>query len=355
MKIFLYITLFGILALRLTLYFSGLPEYSNGTKIRINSKIMSEPVIYSDSQYLKLSGFKIYLPIYPKVYYGDRIIVEGIVEDGLLNNPKLIGINEKKGILYQYRQKLINFYEQSLPKDHSALIAGMVIGSKGGIGEELWNNLKKSGTAHVVVASGMNVSMIAGFLVSILVLGLPRRKAIPFVLAGIWIYALLSGFEAPIVRASVMGSTVFLAQLMGRMYQSLRILLITAIVLLFFKPIWINDLGFWLSVLATGSIVIFYPKVKKIFSFLPKIVGEDWSTTLSAQIGVVPVLYYYFGQFNILSPFINVAVLWTVVPITIIGMVAGIIGTIFHPLGRLLLYLCYPLTSWFLFVVSVFS
>ena len=355
MKIFLYITLFGILALRIFHYFSNLPVYPDGTIIRINSKVMSEPVIYSNSQYLKLSGFKVYLPLNPRIYYGDRIIIEGIVGESKLNNPKVIDINSDKGFIYRYRQKLINFYEQSLPKDHSALIAGMVIGSKGGIGEDLWKSLKASGTAHVVVASGMNVSMIAGFLVSILVLFLSRRNAIPFVLAGIWIYALLSGFEAPIVRASVMGSTVFLAQLMGRIYQPLRILVITAVILIIFKPYWIYDLGFWLSVLATGSIVIFYPKVKKIFPFLPKIVKEDWSTTLSAQIGVVPLLYYYFGQFNILSPFINVAVLWTVVPITIIGMTAGVIGTIFQPLGRLLLYLCYPLTSWFLFMVKLFG
>jgi competence protein ComEC len=142
---------------------------------------------------------------------------------------------------------------------------------------------------------------------------------------------------------------------MGRMYQSLRILLFTAVVLIFLKPVWINDMGFWLSVLATASIVIFYPKIKKIFVFLPKIVREDWSTTLSAQIGVVPLLYYNFGQFNILSPFINVAVLWTVVPITLIGMISGIIGTIYQPLGRFLLYLCYPFTSWFLFVISGFT
>jgi competence protein ComEC len=355
MKIFLNITLVIFLALRVFLYFSILPVYPEGTKIRINAKVISEPIIYSDSQYLKLSGFKVYVPLYPRVYYGDRIVVEGIVANGKLDDPKLVLINEKKGILYQYRQKIISFYEQSLPKDHSALIAGMVIGSKGGIGEDLWNDLKKSGTAHVVVASGMNVSMVAGFLVGILIIILPRRKAIPFVLAGIWIYAVLSGFDAPIVRASVMGSTAFLAQLMGRMYQSLRILLFTAVVLIFLKPVWINDMGFWLSVLATASIVIFYPKIKKIFVFLPKIVREDWSTTLSAQIGVVPLLYYNFGQFNILSPFINVAVLWTVVPITLIGMISGIIGTIYQPLGRFLLYLCYPFTSWFLFVISGFT
>lgn len=354
-KVMVFLTIITFVSFRLILFYSNAPKYTNGTKVRITSKVSSEPILYSGSQYLKLSGYKTYLPLYPRIYYGDRITVEGIVEDGKLKYPQLVKIDDKTGFLYDYRQMLISFYERSLPKDHSALVAGVVIGSKSGIGENLWESLKNSGTAHVVVASGMNVSLVANFLIGIFILFLPRRKAIPLAIFGIWIYALISGFDAPIVRAAVMGSMAFLAVETGRMYRSLRTLFITGAVLILIKPIWISDLGFWLSTLATGSIIIFYPKVKRVFSKLPKIVSEDLSTTLSAQIGVVPLLYYYFGQFNILSPVINIAVLWTIVPITIIGMIAGITGTIFDPLGRVLLYLCYPMTSWFLFVVRLFG
>ncbi|KKR11179.1 MAG: internalization-related competence protein ComEC/Rec2 protein [Candidatus Woesebacteria bacterium GW2011_GWA1_39_21] len=344
--------LFLAFFLRIFFYFSNLPKYVNGTKLRITTRVLSEAIIYSTSQYLKLMGYKLYLPLYPRIYYGDKVIIEGIVEDQIIKSAKLISIDEKRGILYQYRQKIISFFERSLPKSHAALVAGITIGSKSGIGEELWNKLKNSGTAHVVVASGMNVSLVASFLISILILFLPRRKASIFALIGIWIYAVVSGFDAPIVRATIMGSTSLLAVETGRIYKSLRVLVITGLFLLFVKPEWIGDLGFWLTTFATGSIIVFYRRVKKLFKFVPKIINEDWSTTVSAQIGVVPLLYYFFGQFNLLSPVINVAVLWTVVPITIIGMVGGIVGTIFEPLGRIILYLCYPLTSWFLAVVN---
>ena len=185
--------------------------YPNGTKIKISAKVASEPIAYSNSQYLRLSIYKVYLPLYPHIYYGDRVVVEGVVEDGALKSPKLIQIDEKSGILYQYRQKLISFYERSLPQNHSAIVAGIVIGSKSGIGEKLWDKLKNSGTAHVVVASGMNISMVSNFLIGVLIIFLNRRKAIYFALIGIWIYALISGFDAPIVRASVMASAAFLA------------------------------------------------------------------------------------------------------------------------------------------------
>lgn len=353
-KIILPGILLTLLVIRIFLYYLHLPKFSSGTKIRISARVTSEPVGYSDSQYIKVMGFKTYLPLYPKVYYGDRIILEGEVEGDKLKKPKLVKIYDNRSFLYGFRQKLIGFYERSFPKDHAALVAGVVIGSKSGIGEELWEKLKNSGTAHVVVASGMNVSMVANFLLSALILFIPRRKAVFVALVGVWSYAVLSGFDAPIVRASVMGSIAFIAVGTGRMYLTLRSLFITALVLLFVKPVWVSDLGFWLSAVATFSIIVFYPKINKFFFFVPEVVKENWSTTLSAQIGVVPILYYYFGQLSLLSPLINVAVLWTVVLITIIGMIAGIIGTIYEPLGRMILYLCYPLTGWFLFVVSLF-
>jgi competence protein ComEC len=345
----------SLLILRIFLYFSEIPKFPDGSKVRISAKVASEPVEYSDSLYLRLMGYKVYLPLYPRIYYGDRIIVEGIVDGEKLKSSRLVDVQKKGGILYQYRQKLITFYERNLPKDHAALVGGMTIGSKGGIGENLWNALKNSGTAHVVVASGMNISLISRFLLGIFILFLPRRRAIVFALLGIWLYALVSGFDAPIVRASVMGSVAFLAVETGRIYLTLRSLAITMILMLLVKPVWVGDLGFWLSAVATASIVVFTPKFNKIFAFVPIIIKEDWVTTTSAQVGVVPLLYIYFGQFNILSPLVNVAVLWTVVPVTIIGIVSGIVGTIFEPLGRLLLLLTYPLTGWFLFIINLFN
>jgi len=343
-----------ILIIRCFLYFKNIPKYADGTIIRITSQVSSEAINYSSSQYLKLSGYKIYLPLYPRIYYGDRIVVEGRVEGEALKDAKLVKIMENKSFLYEFRKKLVLFYGRNLPKDHSALISGMVIGSKSQIGDTLWNSLVKSGTAHVVVASGMNVSMIAGFLLGILILFIPRRMAVIFAISGIWIYSLVSGLEAPIVRASVMGSTAFLAVGLGRMYSSLRILLITVLLMLIIKPLWLSDLGLWLSFLSTSAIILFYPKIKKFLNFVPKILNENLSTTLAAQIGVVPLLYYFFGQFNIFSPVINLLVLWTVVPITVTGMFAGIIGTLVEPIGRSILYLCYPLTSWFLLIVKSF-
>lgn len=353
MRYLFYISLFLVLVVRLIIYNTNKSSFSDGTKIRITSKVSSEPIRYSYSQSVTLEGFKFYLPLYPEVGYGDEIIVEGFVKERELEKPVLVKVEKSQGLLYKFRNKIISFYQKNLPQPHAGLLEGMVIGSKANLGEDFWNSLKKSGTAHVVVASGMNVTLVAGFLINFLVFILPRRKAIPLALAGVWLYALLAGFEAPVVRAATMGSITFTAQELGRLNSAFRALTITALLLILLRPDWLTDLGFIMSFTATASMIIFMPIMQKVFRKAPSIIKEDLGTTLSAQIGVAPILYYSFGQFNLLSPIINVLVLWTVVPITLIGMIAGIIGTFAEPLGRLILLLTYPLTLWFISVVRI--
>ena len=335
------------------------PHFINGQKIRITGKVSSEPIRYKDSQYVNLSGLKIYLPLYPEIGYGDVIVVEGRVnrEKMILAKPELVKIQRTGGFLYEVRKKLIDFYRKFLPEPHSSLVAGVVIGSKSSIPENFWNALKKTSTAHVVVASGMNVTLVAGFLFAVLVLIMPRRKAIPLALTGVWFYTVLSGFDAPLIRAAIMGSIAFTAQELGRLNYAWRTLFLSAAVMLLIRPDWVSDLGFILSFVATASLMLFEKKIEsfKLIKKIPSPLREDFSTSLAAQIGVAPIIFFAFGQFNILSPIINGLVLWTIAPITIMGMAAGILSFISIYLGKLALYLIFPLTSWFIGVINFFS
>lgn len=331
------------------------PVYKDGDRIRITGKVSSEPIRYPKSQRVSLAGLKFYLPLYPEINYGDKIIVEGVVENGELEEPVLIRVEESSKFLFKLRRKLVEFYQKSLPEPHAALVSGVTLGSKASLPEEFWESLKTTGTAHVVVASGMNVSLVAGFLMGFLLLFLPRGKAIFLALAGVWAYSLISGFEAPIVRAAVMGSLAFIAQALGRLYSAGRALVLSALAMLVINPSWIMDLGFILSFVATASLMIFEKKIRGLVYFVPGFFREGLSTSLAAQIGVAPILFVTFGQFNLFSPLVNAIVLWTIAPITIIGMIGGVVGLFVPFLGRLILLITYPLTSWFIWMVYVFG
>ena len=352
---FLSISIFILISLIFVRYFSTRPVYENGDNIRITSRVYSEPIIYDRQQYLKLQGLKMYLPKYPEVIYGDRVQVTGKVENGKLVNPKLEKLEtEDKNILFNLRLKLISFYKASLPEPYSSLVAGITIGSKN-MPENFWERLKKTGTAHVVVASGTNVTMTASFLIDVLTYFFKRRLAIWITLVGILGYVVISGFDAPIIRAGIMGSILLLGQEKGRLVNSWRLLIYSAGIMLLIKPIWITDLGFILSFVATLSLMLFQKRIDSKLKFVPNILREGLSTSLAAQIGVAPIIYATFGQFNILSPIINALILWTVPYIMIFGAIGGIVGLVVPLVGRLILFILFPLLLWFTKVLEIFS
>lgn len=352
MRYFVWLFLIILVIFR---FFTTRPTFSDGQKIRITDRVSLEPIRYPTSQRILLSGLKIYLPTFPEIHYGDRVVVEGRVEGDKLIKAELISLSENQGVLFKTRKKLVGIFQKSLPEPHASLVAGVTLGSKSSLPVRFWESLKLSGTAHVVVASGMNVTLVAGFLMGILVIFLPRQRAVPAALLGIWVYSLLSGFDAPIVRAAVMGSVAFSAQALGKLYLAARALVLSALAMLVVWPDWLTDLGFILSFVATASLMLFERKIARFVRFAPGIFRQGFSTSLAAQIGVAPVLFVTFGQFNLLSPIINALVLWTIPPMTIIGGIGGIIGLMVPLLGKLILLLNYPLTSWFIWIVNLFS
>lgn len=329
------------------------PVYKSGDSIRITSKVYTEPIVYEREQYLVLKNLKVYLPKYPEITYGDLLVVEGVVEGDRLKIPKLISL-EKGESVFKFRSNIIDFYKKSLPEPYSSLVAGIVIGSKN-MPDSFWQTLKDTGTAHVVVASGTNITMLAGFLTSSLTLLINRKKAIPIALVAILLYIALSGFDAPIVRAGIMGSILFLGQAKGKLFNSWRILIYTGIIMLFVRPDWIVDLGFILSFVATMSLMLFQEKIENYLKFVPVILKEGLSTSIAAQIGVAPIIFITFGQFNILSPFINALVLWTISYIMVFGALGGIIGLFVPILGKLILFLTFPFSLWFIKILEIFS
>jgi competence protein ComEC len=348
--------LLAILALFTLYQLFSIPktEYKDGDFVRINSKVLNEPRRYETIQGLKLEGMWLYLPSYPEISYGDRIVVEGKVDGEELQDPVLLGVKEATGPLFRVRKKLLAIYQRTLPSPHNSLVSGFVLGSKATIPKDFWEDLKHTGTAHVVVASGMNVSLVAKFLIIFLTTFLLRRRAIILSLTGIWFYALLAGFDAPIIRAAVMGSISFVAEALGRVSSAWRGLFLAALVMLIINPIWITNLGFILSFVATGSLMIFEAPIRSKLGKLPHIFKEGLSTSLAAQIGVAPILFVTFGYFNIWSPVINSLVLWTVAPVTVISATGGVLALLIQPLGQLILWLAFPMTWWFVFMVELF-
>ncbi len=329
-------------------------KFEDGTHLKITTRITSEPLIYDQVQRLAVNGMKVYLPRFPEVGYGDTATIEGTVREGELVDVRLVKL-EDKSYFFSFRDRMLSLYTRMLPEPQASLVSGMTFGAKANLPKDFWESLKISGTAHIVVASGMNVTLVAGFLVKSFVHFFSRRRAVLAALVGVWLYTLLAGLDAPLIRAAVMGTLALVAQESGRIYSGWWAMALSALGMLIVWPNWITDVGFMLSFCATAGLLAFQRPIVNRLKHVPVILREDLSTTLAAQIAVSPIMILAFGRINLLSPLINILVLWTVVPITVIGMIAGLVSFVFEPLARIFLFLLYPLLTWFIFIVRAFG
>ncbi|MDO8620887.1 MAG: ComEC/Rec2 family competence protein [Candidatus Levybacteria bacterium] len=363
--------------LRFYLFYRNQPQHYNGEYLSFETRILSSPQFSYNQQRISAhldTGERIFItaPMYPQFGYGDNVRISGKLQRRVLENKKLIlamyfpkieanknGKNLLLAVTGFVRQKVTLFFEQNLPPISASLLLGIVFGIKENMPKDFANDLRISGVLHVVAASGMNVTMVGGFLSSIFSFFLKRQYALIASILGICFYALLAGLEPSIIRASVMGILAFLAQILGRQRLASFSLFIAAYIMLFISPSTLFDVGFQLSFMATLGLIVIRPifdRDKKLKNLLNKsLIGEDVVTTICAQTSTLPILLANFGSYSFISIFINGLVLWTVPVLMTLGGIGGLLGIIFEPLGAIFLYLSLPLLLYFQKVVSVFS
>lgn len=238
-----------------------------------------------------------------------------------------------------------------LPGDAGAVAAGVLIGGGEWLSWGARQDLARVGLLHVVAASGYNVTVVAGWMMTGAVRTVGRRWGIYLAMAGVVFYLWLAGWSASVVRAGVMAVMVLVAQAVGRKTEAGWLLVLTAVGMLALKPEYIKDVGWQLSMAATAGLLWIKPAIDRVWSGWGWW-GEDLRTSLAAQVATVPIILHYFGNVSAAAPLVNAAVLWTI-PVTMqIGAVAVAAGLVWRGFGQLVALLAWPFLAWFLGVAS---
>lgn len=255
---------------------------------------------------------------------------------------------------YPYREFLSDQIKIHFSGDQAALLAGMLIGEKADLSPEFKKALTNTSTIHMVVVSGQNLSLLAGFIMSLAGF-IHRRYLIWVCLLSIISYSVLTGGQIPVVRAAIMTILGLIAQLVGRDRDTMWFIGVAGYLMLLYQPNWLFSISFQLSFLATFGVLVVAPLMEVLFKRLPELFRQDLAVSTSAQLMTWPIIAANFGQLSILGIISNVMVLWTVSLIMLFGSVGVLIASLFPGLENWILFIPKLLLVYFIYVVELFN
>lgn len=229
------------------------------------------------------------------------------------------------------RQRLERPLLQNLPEPEGSFVAGLVLGSRQLLSQNLKEALQVTGTAHLVAVSGANVTLLLGAL-KLLVPAPPRVRLLIALLASTAII-LITGASSAVVRGATMAFLTTLTWFYKRQVYPAILLAVAACAITLYNPlIPAHDGSFQFSFAAFGALLFFTPlftaHLLPRLNWVPELLRNHFLETLAATIGTLPVSYWKSGTISPLGLLVNPLVLWLVPVVTLGGALLMILGNL---------------------------
>jgi competence protein ComEC len=321
---------------------------------------------------------------YPTLEYGDLLKITGVLDlpPDNLNGFDYRAYLESQGIytsmyypdvemiskgqgpqpfraIYSLRHRLGEALRQSLPEPESSLARGILLGLRGDIPDSMNEAFQRSGTTHILAISGQNMAIIAGIVLSVATRLFGKHRPTYFIitLAILWLYALLAGMSAPVLRAVIMVSVYLLGIYLGRQRSGLTAVAFSAAVMIAVNPKILWQISFQLSFAAVLGLIILTPVFQDWLARtrISKIASDSLAVGLGAILATLPLTSYYFGYTSLVTlpaTFFASLVLPAVIMIT---AAVAIIGLAWIPAAQVIGWIDWILLKYFVFVVQGFA
>jgi len=256
---------------------------------------------------------------------------------------------------WQVRERIVRSQVRWLGVPEGPLVSAMVLGSKAvDLPYDIRDLFVQAGLAHALAASGFQTSLILGVILQ-LTKRLKKRTQFTLGLLGLIIFLSLTGFQAAVLRAVIMGFAALVGLLLKRKVKQLGSLLLAATLLLLFNPLWIWDLGFQLSFLATLGLIVTVPPIIERLDWLPSAIASLIAVPLAATLWTLPVQLFVFGVVPSYSLLLNIISTPLISIISIGGIISAIAALIWTEAGSFLAGVLHYPTDWLIKLVEFFS
>lgn len=243
--------------------------------------------------------------------YGDYLLRKSISGTALAyagnwrctGKPRSLSVSQLAKVC---QQQVVDVYRSwGFDQDVQAVVSALTIGEKTDLTPELKAMYSAAGVSHVLALSGLHVGILSCILLWLfypLTYLKHGRKILPFlVVCLLWFFAFISGLSSSVVRAVVMYSLYTLASFCSEeRFSGMHSLVLAAFLMLIYNPFFLFDISFQLSFTAVFSILAFYPLFSRWLCIKNCVLRYVWNTlslSISAQLGTLPFILYYFGSF----------------------------------------------------------
>ncbi len=211
--------------------------------------------------------------------------------------------------MWRVGQEAQQFLIQELGEEDGSLISAMLLGEKSGLKEEDKSLYQRNGISHILAISGLHLMLLGMGVFRILKVILVSDKQVSVVSIIIMsLYCVFTGNSISTIRATIMFALSLIAKVLGRSYDSLSALGLSAILQLFMNPYVLNNSGFLLSFLAVIGVTFISPRLQEILGAKGKL-AKSLCVSISSAIATLPVLLWNYGTYPWYSVFLNLFIL----------------------------------------------
>ncbi|GEM_PF-2173543 len=289
-------------------------------EVRIKGKVnlFAKDYSLSPNDFIEISGSLLPLnyPSNPNLFDGNQYWRrQGFVGNIQAKEIKII----KKGkipvmsqVINSFREYSFNTIEKYLKGPEKALLLGLLFGETKEIPKEVKVYLSNAGVYHILAVSGLHIGILAFTLLALLsFLRIRALGQIFIITAALLFYLAAVDFSPSATRATIIFLLVLYSYIVQRKTDPFHSLVVAAILILFFAPVSLFDIGFQLSFVVTGFILTFARRIYQLFKdyhlpgFLNKYLFLPFSVSLSSLLGAFPLTWFHFYRIPIISPFAN--------------------------------------------------
>ncbi len=267
-------------------------------------------------------------------FYADKVFLKASADEPDSVQKGRQTFRYKLFSLQQYVKETVLNYIQG---DLGQLIIAVITGDRSDISDEAYGLIKASGVTHMIVVSGMHLSIVCATLIYVLRRVLPNQYIQNItMLAVVFFIMLFCGFSKSVLRAGITYIVISLSSFFRRDHDSLSALSLTVILVLLIDPFAAYSVSFQLTLSATYGILVLAPmlsgKVNNVLRtekvYLLKEMVDAVSVTISANILTLPIVLYTYQWVSAVSLITNILISYAVSAMLVLGIVGTLTGKI---------------------------